>query len=126
MDAILLLITVNFLSVPFLQEAEAQGLRLRRFPDVMRILRLAHVRKCRWLWPFSGLTLCLVVFALPRLRGDDIERQLTLALHTLIMQSLLWSVVFINVRRQARASRRQQDAFDAKAHTDGGSLLRRP
>ena len=63
MDTILLLIAVNFLVVPFLQEAEAQGCQLRHFPGLLRILRLSHVRRSNWLRSFCIFALFLL--ALP-------------------------------------------------------------
>jgi hypothetical protein len=103
MDAILLLIALNFLSVPFLQEAEAQALRLQRFPDPLRILRLAHVRKTGWFRPFCALTAFLFILVAARGKSDGVDGQL-LALHTAIIQAVLWSVVYLNARRRVASN----------------------
>ncbi len=127
MDAILLLIAINFLSVPFLQEAEAQGHRLRRFPHLLHILRLAHVRKSRWLLSFCAFTVFLFVLVVARGQGAGIDGQV-LALHAGIIQSVLWTVVWLNLRRQARPEHSQQTSVDAKRHSTTGvaPLLTQP
>ncbi|OUL99729.1 hypothetical protein [Variovorax sp. JS1663] len=124
MDAILLLIAISFLSVPFLQESEAQGARLRRFPDLPQILRLAHVRRCGWLGPFCGLTLFLFILVLARGRAAAVDG-LVLALHAAIIQCVLWTVVVLNVRRRARAPNGQGVALGTAACADVQSLLHR-
>ena len=125
MDAILLLIAINFLCVPFLQEAEAQGLRLRRFPHFLQILRLAQVRRSRWLRPFCGFTLLLFLLTLARMPAAGVEGPL-LALHAAIMQGVLWTVVILSVRRKARAARPPEGPAPAEACGGGASPLRQP
>ena len=123
MDAILQLIAINFLSVPFLQEAEAQGLRLRGFPKLLQILRLAHVRKTRWFWPFCGFTLLLCILVMVRGLAAGMNGQ-TLALHAALIQGVLWTVIFLSVRRKARASLPSEGAVQTEACAGGASLLR--
>lgn len=102
MDTFLLLIALNFLSVPFLQEAEAQGHQLRRFPGLLRILRLAHVRGSRWLRPFCAFAFLLLAVVVARAQGGPGDG-LVLALDFAIIQWVLWTVVFLSVRKHARA-----------------------
>ena len=102
MDTILLLIAVNFLVVPFLQEAEAQGCQLRHFPGLLRILRLSHVRRSNWLRSFCIFALFLLAIAVFRAQGGHVD-SLILAIYFALMQIVLWSVVFLSVRKHARA-----------------------
>jgi hypothetical protein len=101
MDTLLLVIAINFLVVPFLQEAEAQGRQLQRFPSFLRIMRLAHVRRSHWLRPFCIAALLFLCFAVLRAQSGQADG-LTVAVHFAIMQLVMWTVVFLSVRKQAR------------------------
>ncbi|NDZ12841.1 hypothetical protein C7T35_30140 [Variovorax sp. WS11] len=102
MDTLLLVIAINFLVVPFLQEAEAQGRQLQRFPGFVRILRLAHVRRSHWLRPFCIAALLFLAFAVLRAQSGQVEG-LTVVVHFTIMQFVLWTVVSLSVRKPAHA-----------------------
>ncbi|VTU40543.1 hypothetical protein H4CHR_05264 [Variovorax sp. PBS-H4] len=102
MNTLLLLIAINFLIVPFLQEAEAQGRRLQRFPGLPWILRLAHVRRSHWFRPFCMLAFFfLAVVAAVQAQSGHVDVP-TLLVHFIIMQVVLWSVVALSVRRHAK------------------------
>jgi len=96
----LLLIALNLFFVPFLQEAEAQGRRLLRFPGPLRILRLAHVRRLHWLKPFCALAVLLLAAVLASARNRPVDG-LTLIVHLTIIQTILWTVVALSVRKHA-------------------------
>jgi len=98
MDALLLLIAINFLVVPFLQEAEAQGRELRRFPGFLRLLRLSHMRRSHWLRPFCIFAALFLLLALAR--AQSAQRA---------------------CRRPPRADRR--DRLAASILTDGGGAI---
>jgi hypothetical protein len=104
MDTLLLLIAINFLIVPFLQEAEAQGRRLRRFPGVPWILRLAHVRRSHWFRPFCILAFFFLAVATMRAPAGRVDVP-TLLVHFVIMQVVLWAVVVLSVRKHANKVR---------------------
>lgn len=100
MDALLLLIAINFLVVPFLQEAEAQGHELRRFPGFLRLLRLSHMRRSHWLRPFCTFAALFLLLAVARAQSAQVDG-LTVAIHFAIMQAVLWTVVFLSTRKHA-------------------------
>ena len=101
MDTLLLLIAINFLMVPFLQEAEAQGRQLRRFPGLPWILRLAQVRRSHWFRPFCILAFLFLAVAAMRAPAGRVDVP-TLVVHFMIMQVVLWAVVVLNVRKHAK------------------------
>jgi hypothetical protein len=101
MDTLLLLIAINFLTVPFLQEAEAQGRRLQRFPGVPWILRLAHVRRAHWFRPFCILAFFFLAVAAMQTPAGRVDVS-TLLVHFVIMQVVLWAVVVLSVRKHAK------------------------
>jgi len=100
MHTLFLLIAVNFLVVPFLQEAEARGRQLRHFPTLPSILRLAHVRRSAGLPPFAVFALIFLAAAVANAQGRRIE-VFTLVIHFAIIQAVLWSVVVLSVRKPA-------------------------
>ncbi len=101
MDTLLLLIAINLLIVPFLQEAEAQGRQLRRLPGLAWILRLAHVRRAHWFRPFCILAFLFLAGAAMRAQVVPVDVP-TLMVHFMIMQVVLWAVVVLNVRKHAK------------------------
>lgn len=101
MDTLLLLIAINFLIVPFLQEAEAQGRRLLRFPSLQWILRLAHVRRSHWFRPFGILAFFFLAVAGMQAQAGRVDVT-TLLVHFVIMQVVLWAVVVLSVRKHAK------------------------
>ncbi|MGK6305705.1 hypothetical protein [Variovorax sp. DT-64] len=101
MDTLLLLIAINFLVVPFLQEAEAQGRRLLGFPRLPWILRLAHVRRSHWFRPFCILALFFLAVAGAQAQAGRVDVA-TLLVHFVTMQVVLWAVVVLSVRRHAK------------------------
>ena len=101
MDTLLLLIAINFLIVPFLQEAEAQGRRLLRFPGLPWILRLAHVRRAHWFRPFCLLAFFFLALAAMQAQAGRVDVP-TLLTHFVIMQVVLWAVVVLSVRKHAK------------------------
>jgi hypothetical protein len=102
MDTLLLLIAINFLTVPFLQEAEALGRRLLRFPSLPWILRLAHVRRSHWFRPFCILAFFLLAVAGMQAQAGRVDVA-ALLVHFVIMQVVLWAVVVLSVRKHANA-----------------------
>lgn len=100
MDTLLLLIAINFLIVPFLQEAEAQGRRLRRFPGLPWILRLSHVRRAHGFRPLCILAFFFLAVAAMKTPAGRVDVS-TLLVHFLIMQAVLWAVVVVSVRKHA-------------------------
>jgi hypothetical protein len=102
MDTLLLLIAINFLIVPFLQEAEAQGRRLLRFPGLQWILRLAHVRRSHWFRPFCILAFFFLAGAGMQAQSGRVDVA-TLLGHFVIMQVVLWAVVVLSVRKHAKS-----------------------
>lgn len=100
MDTLLLLIAINFIFVPFLQEAEAQGRQLRRFPGLLWVLRLSHVRRANWFMPFCIFAFLFLAGAAARMQQGAVD-VLALAVHFAIMQAVLWTVVILSVRKHA-------------------------
>jgi hypothetical protein len=101
MDTLLLLIAINFLIVPFLQEAEAQGRRLMRFPGLAWILRLAHVRRAHWFRPYCLLAFFFLAVAAMQAQAGRVDVP-TLLIHFVIMQVVLWAMVVLSVRKHAK------------------------
>jgi hypothetical protein len=124
MDTILLVIAINFLVVPFLQEAEALGRNLQRFPTFPHILRLAHVRKSHWLRPFCIGALLLLAFAVLRAQSGQVEG-LTVVAHFTLMQLVLWTVVALSVRKQARSPSQARTSVDELPGRSSPALLPR-
>ncbi|VTU36881.1 hypothetical protein H6CHR_04818 [Variovorax sp. PBL-H6] len=114
MDTLLLLIAINFLVVPFLQEAEAQGRRLLRFPGLPWILRLAHVRRSHWFRPFCMLAFFFLSIAAMQARAGRVDAP-TLLVHFVIMQVVLWAVVVLSVRKHAKVRSAAESALGNQA-----------
>ena len=94
MDAGLLLL-LNFLSVPFIYEAEEITRRSKSIPSLWSILKAQHALKSRWLKIYGiFLILFLALVCAPSASGKFYAASNGLIFLVIIFQSVVWGLIF--------------------------------
>ncbi|MFA9439308.1 hypothetical protein ACDA63_06680 [Uliginosibacterium sp. sgz301328] len=95
-----ILLIVNFLSIPFIGEAEKLGVAQKRFPSMIDILRLSNVRKERW---FGLYLIFMVIFSaialFPSSSDSEFSIEWPLIAKIGVAQAIVWFVVVYRIRK---------------------------
>jgi hypothetical protein len=95
-----LLLLINFISVPFLYEAEALGVDSKEFPKIAELLRLRVTRSERW---FFGYCIFLFIFSLvviaPSASGRSHDVGVFLFFLIFLIQAFLWAFVVFRINK---------------------------
>jgi hypothetical protein len=94
------LIFLNIASIPFLAQAEAEGLARGRFPSLFPILSLAHVRRQRWFLGYLVLAFLFFLLAIvPSSSGRVYSASIAMIGAVLVAQVFLWAFVVVKVSK---------------------------
>ena len=95
-----LLLVLNFLTIPFLQEAEELGKRKGKFPAFIDIFYLRNTLKQRW---FKLYCIFMLIFLAMAFAPTASEKQypagLGLILSVLAVQAMLWLFVHFKISK---------------------------
>ena len=93
-----LLLIINFLTIPFLQEAEELGRKNNIFPNLIDIIRLKHTLKQRWFKLFAIFMLIFLAIAIaPSRSGNTYVAGFELILALLMIQVFLWLFIYLKI-----------------------------
>lgn len=94
-----LFLLVNLVSIPFMCEAEALGVRSGRFPRIIDLLKFKISRSERW---FLGYCVFFLIFFIivmaPSASGKSHDAGALLIFLVLLAQVLLWVFVVYRIR----------------------------
>ena len=95
------LIFLNIATIPFLVQAEEEGVAQEKFPSLFEIILLSRVRRQRWF--FGYLVLVFVFFLLavtPTSSGKSYFVSAGMIVAVLSIQALLWGFVFLKIKNR--------------------------
>ena len=93
-----LLLTINFLTIPFLQEAAELGTRTNRFPTLVDIIRLRLTLKQRWFKLFCiFMVIFLAIVMAPTRSGNTYVAGYGLIFSILVIQVILWALLYLKI-----------------------------
>ena len=93
------LIFLNIATIPFLVQAEEEGVAQEKFPSLFKIILLDRVRRQRWF--FGYLILAFVFFLLavtPTSSGKSHVVSTEMVVAVFSIQALLWGFVFLKIK----------------------------
>lgn len=89
-----LLLTLNFLMVPFIYEAEVLGTELSKFPNIADILKLKNSLKTRWIKYYGIFITLFIIFSFaPTASGKSYQAGFWLIISIILIQIVLWLFV---------------------------------
>jgi hypothetical protein len=95
-----LLLGVNLFSVPFIYETEILGKQLGKFPSFFKIISLKNTWNTRWFKLYCVFMLIFFVIAIfPSKSGKTYTAGSELILLILLIQVILWVLVYIKVAK---------------------------
>jgi hypothetical protein len=94
---------VNFLSIPFINEAEKIGCINRRFPKFLELMQLRITRKERWFkFYLIFLAIWLLLIFIPPKSGRKYEATIEMILTFFVLQVVLWIYVIYKIKSSKR------------------------
>ena len=94
-----LLLTLNFLIVPFIYEAEVLGIELSRFPNIVDILKLKKSLRTRWIKSYGVFIIIFIIFVFaPTASGKSYQAGFWLIISIILIQIVLWLFVVHKIR----------------------------
>ena len=91
-----LLLVLNFLTIPFLHEAEELGKRMGKFPNLFEIVCLKNTLKQRWFKLYCFFMVIFLAIAIaPTGSGKSYSAGVGLVLTVLVIQVILWGFVYL-------------------------------
>lgn len=95
-----LLLILNFISIPFWQEAEELGKKMGKFPPIFNVIQLKNTLSQRWFKLYCVfLTIFLTVALAPSASGKTYAVSYTLIIGILCVQLVLWILVYFKISR---------------------------
>jgi hypothetical protein len=95
-----LLLGLNFLTIPFLQEAEELGKLTGKFPNLVSIIYLKNTLKQRWFKLYCFFMAIFMAIAIaPTASGKSYPVGLGLVSIVLVVQVVLWVFVYLRVSK---------------------------
>lgn len=98
-----LLLTLNFLSIPFIYEAETLGKESNEIPSFVSILKLKNTVKTRWIKLYAIFVFIFIAIALsPTESGKTYRAGWGLIGLILLIQLILWGIVIQRIRNSIK------------------------
>ena len=95
-----LLLVLNFLTIPFLQEADELGKRTGKFPAFIEIFYLTNTLKQRWFKLYCFFMVIFLAIAIaPTASGKSYSAGVGLVLTVLVVQVILWVFVYLKISK---------------------------
>ena len=92
-----LLLTINFLSIPFINEAEILG-KNKKFPSFLDILKLKHGIREKW---FKLYLIFMIIFIsiafFPTKNEEKFQSDIKTLIFIILLQAIVWGLVYFRI-----------------------------